>query len=103
MDFPAELANFPHRMKNDTTTTVLNFVLAVLVILGVAFALMSMTRQRELRQRQIVLQIGVQQAQIVNMRAQALANEVLTYNNTAKSAELNKILQSVLGQPAPAK
>ena len=90
-------------MKNDTTTTVLNFVLAALVILGVAFALMSMTRQRELRQRQIILQIGFQQAQIVNMRAQALANEALTYNNTAKSAELNKILQSVLGQPAPAK
>lgn len=90
-------------MKNDTTTTVLNFVLAVLVILGVAFALMSMTRQRELRQRQIVLQIGLQQAQIVNLRAQALANEALTYNAKVQSAELNRILQSVLGQPAPAK
>ena len=92
-------------MKNDTTTTVLNFVLAVLVILGVAFALMSMTRQRELRQRQIVLQIGLQQAQIVNVRAQALANDTLIYNNTAKSAELNRILQTVLAPqpPAPAK
>jgi len=77
-------------MKSDTTTTVLNFILAVLVILGVIFASMSIVRTRELRQ----LQIRAQIAQINLMRAQALANDVATYNATARSVELGQILQS---------
>jgi hypothetical protein len=78
-------------MKNDTTTTVLNFVLAVLVILGVAFALLTMNRTRELR----TLSAAALQANNNLMRAQGLANDVLAYNATAKSPELTRILNSI--------
>ena len=84
-------------MKNDTTTTVLNFVLAVLVILGVAFALLTMNRTRELR----TLSSAALQANNNLMRAQGLANDVMAYNATAKSPELTRILNGV--QAAPAK
>ena len=86
-------------MKNDTTTTLLNFVLAVLVILGVVFALMTMSRTRDLRQ----LQSRAQIAQINFMRAQALANDVMAFNATAKSPELAQILQSAQPQQPAAK
>ena len=72
-------------MKNDTTTTLLNFVLAVLVILGVVFALMTMSRTRELRQ----LSLAAAAANNNIMRANALLNDVANYNATAKSPELN--------------
>ena len=71
-------------MKNDTTTTLLNFMLAVLVILGVVFALMTMSRTRELRQ----LSLGAATANNNIMRANALLNDVAAYNATAKSPEL---------------
>ena len=87
-------------MKNDTTTTLLNFVLAVLVILGVVFALMTMSRARELRQ----LSLGAAAANNNIMRLNALLNDVVTYNTSAKSPELNHAV--ALLQPktiAPAK
>ena len=83
-------------MKNDTTTTVLNFVLAALVILGVGFAILSMKRTRELRQ----LSLNATIANSALMRAQGLANDVAGYNATAKSPELTRILQAI--QPKPA-
>jgi hypothetical protein len=88
-------------MKSDTTTTAMNFILAALVILGVVFALLSITRTRELRQLQANLQMRAQIAQANFMRAQQLAGDVTTYNATAKSAELTKILQAAL-TPQPA-
>lgn len=92
-------------MKSDTTTTAMNFVLAALAILGVVFALLSITRTRELRHLQTNLQIRAQVVQANFMRAQALANDVTTYNATAKSPELASILKAALTpQPAaPAK
>ena len=78
-------------MRNDTTTTFLNFVLAALVILGVTFALMSIWNTRELRQKQF----QIQQYQLVSVRAQALLNDSVAYNATAKNPEMNQILQSV--------
>jgi hypothetical protein len=78
-------------MKSDTTTTVLNFVLAVLVILGVVFALLGMTRQRELR----ALTTNATTANAMLMRAQGLANDAAAYNISAKSPELTRILQAV--------
>ncbi len=83
-------------MKNDTTTTLLNFVLAVLVILGVVFALMSMSRTRELRQ----LSLGAAAANNNIMRVNALLNDVVNYNATAKAPELAKAI--ALLQPKPA-
>jgi hypothetical protein len=85
-------------MKADTNATVLNFILAVLVILGVIFASLSIVRTRELRQ----LQIRAQIAQINFMRAQALANDVAAYNATARSVELTRILQSTRAPQSPA-
>ncbi len=76
-------------MKNDTTTTLLNFVLAILVILGVVFALTTISRTRDLRQ----LQTRAQVLQINSLRLQALANDAAIYNNTAKSVELDQILR----------
>ena len=68
-------------MKNDTTTTVLNFVLAALVILGVVFALLAMNRTRELRQ----LSLNATTANSALMRAQSLANDATAFNATAKT------------------
>lgn len=78
-------------MKSDTTSTVLNFILAVLVILGVVFALLSITRTRELR----MLTANATIANSALMRAQGLANDTAAYNVAAKSPELTRILQSV--------
>jgi hypothetical protein len=75
-------------MKNDTTTTLLNFVLAVLVILGVVFALMSMSRTRELR----TLSLNAAAANNNIMRVNALLNDVVNYNATAKAPELAKAI-----------
>jgi hypothetical protein len=83
-------------MKSDTTTTVLNFVLAALVILGVTFALLTMSRTRELRQ----LTVNATLANNALMRAQSLANDTAAYNATAKSPELARILQAAQSKPA---
>ena len=83
-------------MKNDTTTTILNFVLAALVILGVVFALLTMNRTRELRQ----LSLNATTANSALMRAQALANDATAFNASAKNPDLARILQSI--QPKPA-
>lgn len=83
-------------MKSDTTTTALNFILAVLVILGVVFALLTITRTRELRQ----LTAAATLDNTAMMRAQGLANDTAAYNVAAKSPELARILASV--QPKPA-
>ncbi len=88
-------------MKSDTTTTVLNFVLLVLAICGVFFAISTFTRTRELR-------LIAPQAQADNnvlARMQVLANQVAEYNQKNPSPELTRILQSIQAKPAtnPAK
>ena len=86
-------------MKSDTTTLVLNFVLAALVILGVVFAVLAMNRTRDLR----LLTSQASQCQSALVKAQALANDTATYNVTAKSPELTKILNAIQPKTAPAK
>lgn len=83
-------------MKNDSTTTFLNFVLAALVILGVLFAILSMMRTREYR---AVTPVAMQ-ANAKAMMVQSLVNDVSAYNAQAKSPEITRILQSL--QPKPA-
>jgi len=78
-------------MKNDTTTTVLNFVLAVLVILGVLFALLAMNRARNNR---LIAPIAMQ-ANTKAMMIQSLINDVNAYNAQAKSPEVTRMLQSL--------
>ena len=78
-------------MKSDTTTTVLNFILAALAIFGVIFALLSINRTREFRQ----LTNNAALANNALLRAQGLANDTTAFNVTAKSPELARILQSI--------
>ena len=82
-------------MKSETTTTALNFTLAALVILGVAFAILNIIRVRELRQLQGNLQFRMQAGQTMSIRAQSLANDVANYNATAKNPDLDNILKSI--------
>jgi hypothetical protein len=90
-------------MKNDSTATALNFVLAALVILGVVFALLNIWRTRDLRHMQVTLQAQMQRSQVTSARAQQLLSEVITYNSTAKNPELAQIIQSATTPPTPAK
>ena len=87
-------------MKSDTFTTVLNFVLAVLVILGVTFGLLAMNRARSNR---LVTPVAMQ-ANAKAMMIQSLINDVNAYNAQAKSPEVTRILQtlqtSIQGKPA---
>jgi len=99
MDIPEGLARFSPIMKADTTTTVLNLVLAVLVISGVVFALLAMNRTREFRQ----LNANAALANNALMRAQGLANDTAAFNATAKNPELTRILQSIQPKPATTK
>jgi len=78
-------------MKSDTTTTTLNFILFALVMLGVFFAIISMTRTREFR----MLTTNATVANSALLRAQGLANDTAAYNVSAKSPELTRILQSL--------
>jgi HAMP domain-containing protein len=83
-------------MKNDTMTTALNFVLAMLVILGVMFALMSIWRTRDLR----AITPLAMQANSKAMMYQSLVNDVGAYNAQAKSPEIARLLQSLQSKPA---
>jgi hypothetical protein len=87
-------------MKNDSTTTFLNFVLAALVILGVLFALLNIWKGRDVRSIQAQVQFQAQNFQIASVRAQALLNDTIVYNTTAKSPELAAIIQSVQAPPS---
>ena len=99
MDIPAGLARFSPLMKADTTTTVLNFILAALVILGVVFALLAMNRTREFRQ----LNVNAAFANNALLRAQGLANDTAAFNASVKSPELARILQTIQPKPLPTK
>ena len=85
-------------MKNDITTTFLNFVLAALVVLGVVLAYFNMKDTHDLRYWQ---PRGVDAGNKLS-RIQALFNDASAYNAQAKSLELAQILQRV-ATPPPAK
>jgi regulatory protein YycH of two-component signal transduction system YycFG len=87
-------------MKNDTTSTVLNFVLAVLVILGVVFAWFSIKRQHDLRAMQQNLQGRVMILQNNTAKAQQLAYDAQAFNKQSPNPELTRILLSAQPQPA---
>ena len=76
-------------MKYETTNTVLTFILGVLVLLGVIFALKTINQTRELR-------LLASQAMIANtglIREQAFFNDCLDYSKT--HPDINRILQPV--------
>jgi hypothetical protein len=78
-------------MKNYSTTSLLNFVLALLVILGVIFAMLTMTRTRDLR----TINPYAMQAQQKAIMMQTMVNDVSTYNTQVKNPELTRILQTL--------
>ena len=88
-------------MKNDMTTTMLNFVLAVLVILGVVYTVSNVLHQRSLRRLQPELQARAQMWQVNSSRVQMLVNDALAYNAKSPNAELTRLLQAAT-QPAQA-
>lgn len=78
-------------MKSDTCNGILTFVLGVLVVLGVIFAVRMVLITRESRQLQ-------RQAMFDNLRltqAQGMLNDAAAYNQRYQSPELTRILQSV--------
>ncbi len=83
-------------MKCDTMNAILTFVLGVLAVAGVVFALQTIFLTREFRQLSV-------QATFANnsiLQAQALAADVSGYNQKNPSLELTKALQSVQTKPA---
>jgi len=85
-------------MKSETTNTVLTFVLGLLAIAGVIFALQTIFLTREFRSLTV-------QATVANtslMQVQALANDVAAYNQKSPSPELTKLLNAAQTAPAPA-
>ena len=83
-------------MKNDNITTALNLLLAVLVILGVIFALQTIFRTRELRS----LQIQASQANAYRMAVESLANDAIAYSKANPNSDIARILQPGQAKPA---
>ncbi|MEI6194267.1 MAG: hypothetical protein WCS42_08045 [Verrucomicrobiota bacterium] len=86
-------------MKCETTNTILTFVLGLLAIAGVIFALQTIFLTREFRALTV-------QATIANnslMQVQALAQDVAAYNQKSPSPELTKLLSVAQATPAPVK
>ena len=83
-------------MKNDNVTTALNLVLAVLIILGVVFALQSIFRTRSLR----TLQIQAAQANAYRMAVESLAQDAIAYSQKNPNSEILRILQPAQAKPA---
>jgi hypothetical protein len=83
-------------MKCETTSTVLKFALAALIILAMFFALQTISRTHELRSL-------TQQATGI-LRAQSfynsLYNDTLAYSQKNPSPDLTRILQAAQAKPA---
>ena len=76
-------------MKSDTTTTVLNFVLVLLAVSGVIFAILTFTRTREYR----ILTSTVNNDRAVLQQVESLVAQVEAYNKQVQSPELTRDLQ----------
>lgn len=77
-------------MRSEILNEILTFVLGVLVVLGVIFALQTINRTRELNTLQ-VQSVAINQNYL---RLQELVNEVLVYNQKNPNPELTHILQN---------
>jgi hypothetical protein len=86
-------------MKNDATTTILNFVLATMVIICVVFGWLASKRAAEVH----ALQIAQNQNSLQEVKVQSLVNDVITFNQQYKSPELTRMLQILLTKPAAPK
>jgi hypothetical protein len=82
-------------MKCETTNSVLTFILGVLVLLSVVFALRTVDHMHELR----ALQMAVPENSYM-VTVQRIYEEASAYNKKNPSPELTRILQSVETKPA---
>jgi hypothetical protein len=79
-------------MKCETTNGILTFLLGVLILLDVLFALRTINSTREFRS----LEIQASQAQAALLQIQqveAIGNDAMAYNQKNPSPELTRILQ----------
>lgn len=81
-------------MKSGTTNIVLTWVLAVLLLAGVLFALQTIFRSRELR----ALQIQTFACQSTLQRLNVVLNEAVEYGKT--HPDINKVLEHFEKKPA---
>jgi len=81
-------------MKSGTTNTVLTWVLAVIVLAGVYFALRSIFSQRQLR----TLQAQIWACQSTISRVNLVLNEAAQYGKT--HPDIDHILQPFEAKPA---
>ena len=80
-------------MKNDPMTTILNFVLAIIVIACVGFGWLASKRAANVQNMALVQnQVNAQE-----VRFQGLVNDVSSYNQQAKSPEIARMLQTLMG------
>ena len=82
-------------MKNDLTTVFLNFVLAVLVLSSVGFALLTILREPKVP----LYAAAALQDNNNMMKVNAILNDSATYNASAHNPELARIIQSVAQKP----
>ncbi len=85
-------------MKFETLNGILTFVLGVLVVLGVVFALRVVDISRDARH----LQKLALQDNAVMVQTQQLFADAAAYNQKYQSPDLTRILQSMAARPAPA-
>jgi hypothetical protein len=78
-------------MKSETLNGILTFILGVLVVAGVLFALRLVVITKETRQLQRTALVY----NAVMVRAQSLYADSKSYNQAHPTVELTKILQSV--------
>ncbi|MGC9941327.1 MAG: hypothetical protein ABSE48_05795 [Verrucomicrobiota bacterium] len=83
-------------MKNDLTTTVLNFVLVVLVFASVGFGLLAVWREPKVP---VYATVALQDNNNM-MKVNAILNDAVAYNATARNPELARILQAAQQKPA---
>jgi hypothetical protein len=86
-------------MKCETTNSILTFVLGVLILLDVVFALRTINGTREFRALEIqAAQAQAALAQIQQIRA--IGSDAMLYNQKNPSPELTRILQTAQARPA---
>ncbi len=90
MDNRRRLATFPRTMKSESLNGILTYVLGVLVILAVYFALKVFFLTRESRS----LQAQALQASAKMAQTEAVFKEAQAYNVKYQSPDLTRILQS---------
>lgn len=81
-------------MKCDTTNCILTFVLGVLVVLGVVFALKTINHTREVRLLQAQVANAQRSVNILNL----LLNDAALYGKT--HPDINPIIQPFETKPA---